>query len=83
MMLVIVLSIIQTACNPDVQETDSLVGMWESYQERSDRHGTEKTRIVLEMNSDGECLQSTSSGVSGKVYEELNCTYEIEDDGRI
>lgn len=82
MMVVFVLSVFLTACNPDVQETDSLVGNWEVFFAQPTGYGTDDKRIGLEIESSGDCLQITSSTVSGMVYEELNCTYEVKDDGR-
>ncbi len=81
-MLVIVLSVIQTACNPVVQENDSVVGNWEVFIAQPTGYGTDDKRIGLEIDSNGDCLQITSSTVSGMVYEELNCTYEVKNDGR-
>ncbi|MBE0684471.1 MAG: hypothetical protein IH585_00570 [Anaerolineaceae bacterium] len=81
-LLVISLSTIMTACNPSGRNSDIIVGNWEAFIAQPTGYGTDDKRIGLEMDSNGACLQSTSSTVSGMVYEELNCTYEIKDDGR-
>lgn len=81
-LLVIVLSIILASCNPSGRNVDSIVGNWEAFIAQPTGYGTDDKRIVLEMDSNGQCLQSTSSTVSGMVYQVLNCTYEIKVDGR-
>ena len=80
--LVVFLSAIMTSCNSADREVGNLVGKWESKQIRSDGYSIVETRIELVMRGNGKCLQRTSSGVSGKVYQKLKCTFEVKEDTR-
>ena len=71
-----------TACSLSEQYSDSIGGNWETFIAQPTGYGTDDKRIELAINRDGACLQTTSSTVSGMVYEELKCTYEIREDGR-
>lgn len=64
-------------------EVNEMVGKWEANIVRADGYGTIDTRFELKMRRNNHCLERTSSSISGKLFQELKCTYTIRDDGRI
>lgn len=80
-LLVISQSINLTACSPSSRNTDSMVGKWEANIVRPTGYGTEDRQIVLEVNSDDQCFETTTDPNTGVIYGERNCALEVRSDG--
>ena len=88
MMLFVILALIFTACSPAASPADNAkrtaAGNWEAFKTLWDGYGGRLDLFFeLEMNSNGQCVQRTTGVLSEKVYEELNCSYKVQEDGRI
>lgn len=91
-MLLVIMASIFTACSPAASPAASpaentkriAVGNWEVFKTLWDGYGGRLDLYYeLEMNSNGLCKQRTTGVLSEKMYEELNCSYKVQDDGRI
>ena len=92
MMLLVSLASIFTACSPAASPAASpadnarrtAAGNWGTFKTLWDGYGDRLDLFFeLEMNNNGQCVQRKTGVLSEKVYEELNCSYKVQDDGRI
>lgn len=63
--------------NPEV---DKEIGKWEANIVRPTGYGTEDRRIVLEVNTDDQCFETTTDPNTGVIYGERNCALEVRSD---
>jgi hypothetical protein len=64
--------------NPEI---DKEIGKWEANIVRPTGYGTEDRRIVLEVNSNDQCFETTTDPNTGVIYGERNCALEVRSDG--
>lgn len=68
------------ACNPVEGGAGRAVGKWETSYIQTDGYGTKlDMRVTMEMKRSGQCVQRTYSVLSGKLYEQLDCSYGTKD----
>ncbi len=69
------------ACKPTDLEITKEISRWEANIVRPTGYGTEDRRIVLEVNSDDKCIETTTDPNTSVIYGERHCTLEVRSDG--
>ena len=64
--------------NPEV---NNQFGTWQANIVRPTGYGTEDRRIVLEVDSNDQCVETTTDPNTDVIYQERNCTLEVRSDG--
>jgi len=64
--------------NPEV---NNQLGTWQANIVRPTGYGTEDRQIVLDVNANNQCVETTTDPNTGVIYQERNCTLEIRSDG--
>ena len=77
----VILFVLLAACSTTDDVTGKAVGKWETFYIQTDGYGTKlDMRVTMQMKRSGQCVQRIYSVLSGKLYEELDCSYGIKDD---
>lgn len=84
-LITVVILLLTVGCKPvEVEvhpEVDRIIGEWEANIVRPTGYGTEDRRIVLEVDNDRQCFETTTDPNTDVIYGERNCTIEVRSDG--
>jgi len=64
--------------NPEVNNE---IGRWQANIVRPTGYGTEDRQIVLDVNANDQCVETTTDPNTGVIYGERNCALEVRSDG--
>lgn len=85
LLIMVVLLSFCSGCKPvdiDVNPVvDNEIGTWEANIVRPTGYGTDDRRIMLEVNTADQCVETTTDPHSDVIYQVRNCDLEIRSDG--